>query len=401
MVKNRLLYAALFFSSFLFVYFWGGKIPYMLFYMVTLLPILSLIYILLVFLAFKYTQRIDKTELSKGESFRYIFTIHNRGLLLAPYIKAQFMNLDKTITNKKVIYSYSATPISKKTYSFDVECNNRGVFDIGLLRVEITDFLGIFRFIKKPKHLFSITVYPRIVLLDAIDNSMHNPSEMSGIKKSIQNSSTNVSDIRKYTNGDSFRSIHWKLTATKNELMVKDKHSIADFNTVILLDLNVSRYRDEGKIAIGDILIESAVALIYYSLSANKSIKLLYFDYGLTTIDANIYSEFNDIYMMLSKVELQENFALLDILHGVPHENTVRANYFIITANIDRQIFDEIIKLKQEGHHPHVIFVNSPDSPTHSSDEEMRILEALENSGIRTYCIKNDLEIKEVLEQGY
>jgi uncharacterized protein (DUF58 family) len=399
MLKNRLIYAALFCTSFLFIYFWGGKVPYMLFYTVALLPFLSLIYLYFAFIGLKYNQHIDITKLSKGESFNYVFTIHNRSLLLFPYIKVFYLNLDKTINDKEIICYYSANPLSKRPYQYSVMCNNRGVYDVGIKRIEFIDFLGIFRFVKEPENLFSITVYPKVVLLDDFNMSSYNESEVSGIKKSILNSPTNITDIRKYITGDSFRSIHWKLTAKKNEFMVKDKHSIADFNTVILLDLNYCKNIDD-RIAVADILVESAIALVYYCLSNSRSIKLLYFNNSLTTFDANIFPQFNDVYETLSKVKLQEDISLIDIIHSVPMENTTRANYFIITTNVDGEMFDEIIVLKQSGHNPYVIFVVSPNAITGYNDESYQILEALEGSGIRTYIIKNDFEIKEVLEQG-
>ena len=60
------MYIALLLSSITFIYFYGGKVPYMLFYIVLLLPVVSLLYTGFIFLRFKYGQAIDKKNCNKG-----------------------------------------------------------------------------------------------------------------------------------------------------------------------------------------------------------------------------------------------------------------------------------------------------------------------------------------------
>ena len=61
---------------------------------------------------------------------------------------------------------------------------------------------------------------------------------MSGVRKSsAKGSSVEFSDFREYIPGDKLNSIHWKLTAKRDILMVKDRVSMSDQQMVILTSL--------------------------------------------------------------------------------------------------------------------------------------------------------------------
>jgi len=66
MQRNRILYSFLYVLSLIFIYFYGGKIPYMLFYTVLLLPFVSIAITSIAFVRFKYVQDIDKRSVVKA-----------------------------------------------------------------------------------------------------------------------------------------------------------------------------------------------------------------------------------------------------------------------------------------------------------------------------------------------
>jgi energy-coupling factor transporter transmembrane protein EcfT len=73
MTRNRLLFAGLFVASVVFLYFYGGKIPYLFFNLLLGMFSISLLYTIFVFFRFKFTQDIDKKLVMKGDKVNFLF----------------------------------------------------------------------------------------------------------------------------------------------------------------------------------------------------------------------------------------------------------------------------------------------------------------------------------------
>ena len=73
----------------------------------------------------------------------------------------------KTIfENQFQVRKFSLLPFSSRNYAFELQCNYRGNYEIGISSIEIEDFFGLFKFrynVFEPKQ---VTVYPRIIYLD-------------------------------------------------------------------------------------------------------------------------------------------------------------------------------------------------------------------------------------------
>jgi len=202
-----------------FIYFYGGKVPYALFYTVILLPVFSLLYTIVVYLRFKYGQETDKRFVTKGDRVNFLFSINNEDFFIYPYIKIAFHGAKTIFANQFQIKNFSLLPFHGKTYSLELQCNYRGSYEIGINSVEIEDFLGLFTFrynVFEPKY---VTVYPRIVVLERFYLKTDFMSESHSVLNSKSEDMSTIADFRKYAYGDSLKRIHWKLTAKSGDIM--------------------------------------------------------------------------------------------------------------------------------------------------------------------------------------
>ncbi|MDP4183441.1 MAG: DUF58 domain-containing protein, partial [Bacillota bacterium] len=238
MLKNRLLYLSIFLAAFIFVYFYGGKVPYRFFYIAIILPVISIIYTYIILLRFKYTQEIDKNFIIKGDRVKYMLSVHNEDFILYPYIKISFCGENTTFTNQFQTKNLSLLPFKDKKYSFDLECKYRGSYEVGIRSIQIDDFLGIFKLTYNNFETKYITVYPKIIYLDRFNLKTNYISETNSILNNKFEDMTTISDIRNYAYGDSLKKIHWKLTAKSNNLMVKNFQSTTETSALIFLDLH-------------------------------------------------------------------------------------------------------------------------------------------------------------------
>ena len=89
---------------------------------------------------------------------------------------------------------------------------------------------------------------------------------------------SDVSDVREYIPGDKLMSIHWKLSAKRDILMVKDRVSMSDQQMVVLVDLSGS---DEEI----DEIVNVSYGLISTFVREQTYVKLLWWSEGRALFD--------------------------------------------------------------------------------------------------------------------
>lgn len=146
--------------------------------------------------------------------------------------------------------------------SYPVTGVHRGVQPIGPLRITSTDPFGLAR----RRHVLGmktpITVVPTLIDLPAI-NSYAGAS--GGILHTTTNQLGQGADnliARPYVSGDSMRRIHWRATAHRDELMVRQEEQESTPEATVVLDLGVLRYTGDAMRAPGlDPGFETAVSM--------------------------------------------------------------------------------------------------------------------------------------------
>ncbi len=90
MKKNRIIWFTLFGISLIFIYFFGGPIPYTFFYIMCILPLVTLLLNIIILARFKYAQSVDIKDVVKGQKIYFKYSIYNEDIFLYPYINVRF-----------------------------------------------------------------------------------------------------------------------------------------------------------------------------------------------------------------------------------------------------------------------------------------------------------------------
>lgn len=113
-----------------------------------------------------------------------------------------------------------------------------GVIEIYIKRMYVTDWLGFVRLKRKCDAVREIKVFP--------DGEIKAEPDMTAIAEGMNeaeetrqkgNDFSEVVDIREYRPGDKMQNIHWKLSAGKEEFMVKERESMSSDQLAIFVDL--------------------------------------------------------------------------------------------------------------------------------------------------------------------
>ena len=75
--RNRIIWGVCLILSLVFISFYGGTVSYGLFFAVLFLPVLSMIYLALVFFRFKIYQELEGRNVMAGEAVPYYFVLQN------------------------------------------------------------------------------------------------------------------------------------------------------------------------------------------------------------------------------------------------------------------------------------------------------------------------------------
>jgi len=397
MRKSRITFIFLLILAFIFRYNFSGFIP--AFFLNTLISLLifSIGYTIYVYIRFKFVQDIDRRVITKGESVKLIIKLCNEDFMIYPYVYVSFFGSHSYFNSESYSQSLAITPFSKKEFVFDMQCRYRGEYEVGISDIYIEDFLGLIRLKYRIPETKKIIVYPKIEHLVNFDVFSANSYESQNSSQGNVEDVNSIRDIRKYQYGDSFRKIHWKLSARNNTLMVKNYQCISDANVNILIDLRRNSYNKDVTIALEDKLIEAAVAVLNYYLHKGISVNYMYFDDKIQILKASDRHEFEYIYKMLSTVKFNQNVPLADIV-SLHYENSNNPNDIVIlTSILDVDLYNVIYKAQMSKHSICLLYVSPKTLVKEKFDVVDDILDILPEIGVRAYTINPDDDIKLVL----
>lgn len=145
-----------------------------------------------------------------------------------------------------------------------------GVLKVSADELRITDWMGFIRIRKRCDAERDYVVFPSGKMMvrpdmAAVSYGMNEAEESQ--KKG--NDFSEVVDVREYRPGDKFQNIHWKLSAKKNILMVKERESMSSSRLMVLVELandDSDVLNDVLKAAYGVAvyLLEEGVPFTYY-----------------------------------------------------------------------------------------------------------------------------------------
>ena len=240
MRKNRIVLLGLWILSLAGISLSGGEITYGIFGLLTLLPVISLVYIFIVRALFKIYQNVEGNSLVAGHPAVFSFILQNECPVIFAGVRVLFYSSFSSISGLSDQIEYELMPgegIRRKT---DILCHYRGEYEIGIKTIEITDFFRLFTIPYRNPEPKLVRVKPNIIYLSE-------PKHLDLTLVSVQDASfsNDVPDLlmREYIPGDDPRFINWKASGASGRLMVRQRTGEQQEGIGIVLDS--MRYGEE------------------------------------------------------------------------------------------------------------------------------------------------------------
>ncbi|MDO5510654.1 MAG: DUF58 domain-containing protein [Weeksellaceae bacterium] len=339
------------------------------------------------------TQRILPEKLSNGDENpskiylqnNYTFTIHAEIIDEVPYqFQMRDFKIHRTLpAGQNIALQYTLQP------------KTRGQYHFGKLNTYVSTPLGVAarRYITQQGQM--VPSYPSFIHLPRYSlMALQNEFLLGGIKKTRRIGHTmEFEQIKDYVSGDDIRSINWKATGKRNQLMVNQYQEEKSQRIYMLIDQGRTMKMPFEQLTLLDYSINAAMALSHIVLQKNDHAGVMTFSRNLATkvpaaaqqgqlrkIADSLYhvqtdfaeSDFHRLYIDLKKhltrrslIILFSNFETLDAMHRqLTYLRAIAKNHLLVivffknnlitgmTQNHNpeniKEIFDQIIAEKFE-----------------------------------------------------
>lgn len=271
--KGMLILASLFILSLVGISFYGGPVTYVFFFTVLLIPVISYLYILCVIISLKIYQRTDGRDMVSGTPSDFYITLQNEGLFSFSSLRIIFYSSFSEISEIDDGAVYELPPHSSILKRTKLLCRYRGEYNVGVEKIVVGDFLGIFSVTYRIREPLSVIVSPATVHISDIGGSrMMIDSDRDDPRKKTEPDIP----LRDYVDGDDIRFINWKATSLMQKLMVRESHGEEKSGVVIVMD--PGRCSDDifEYLPVENKVIELVLALSLYFMKNNIPVDVLY-----------------------------------------------------------------------------------------------------------------------------
>ena len=254
-----------------------------------LLPLVSLTILLIAAAGLRYNQHFSNEQPVKGQELQYRCIIENGSALPLPRVRARFRAI-RPATGGGGTESGDAGDAAgaSRTTGRDgggiltylpghqfvereqtVQLPYRGIYTVGLDRIEIGDTLQLFN-VRPRVRAREFRVYPRILPIGEFQ-----PGTERRLGTSEVGSLGNLPDyslfnqLREYRPGESVRHLAWKKFASTGIPVIKEYDSTSEPAVSIYVDLRPVPSSAEDVLLTEDVTVEALVALVNHFLKRN------------------------------------------------------------------------------------------------------------------------------------
>lgn len=226
-----------------------------------------------------YERQLSANRVFRGESLRLTARLINDKWLPLPWIEVEDQVSDRLRVRQQeslpssrpgvtVLRTLtSAGPFEQVSWSFQIDCPQRGSFPFGPVTIRSGDLFGFFSRREQMASEERVLVYPRVVPLQALGLPARFPFGATRAQQHLLSDPLRTIGIREYRPEDSFRHIHWKASARLQAPQVKVFEPTVTVHLGIFLNITTHEHYWEGvDVEHAETAISAAASLATYGI---------------------------------------------------------------------------------------------------------------------------------------
>lgn len=264
---------ALFILSLVGISNFGGPVTWGFFFVVLSIPLMCFSYIFAVMMSLRIYQKPEGRSMVSGCPSPFTITLQNEGWFSFSSLRIIFYSSFSTISGIEDSTVYEIPPHSGVRKETQLVCRYRGEYSVGIKKIVVGDFLGLFYLTYPIKEPLTVIVAPAMVNLQELRDAV---TDEDTTRDSLVNRTRPDIPVREYFPGDELRFINWKASALMQKLMVRE--TIGEGKDGIALILEPRRFgkTTEEYLPPENKIIECVLALSLYYIGKNIPVDVFY-----------------------------------------------------------------------------------------------------------------------------
>lgn len=377
--------------SLILISIYGGTVSYGIFFGLTLIPLVSFLYIFLVWIFHRIYQEIGSRNIVCGQSVPYYFILKNESLFAFAGIKVFFFSDFSYVEELPEEIEYELLPGEQYKYETSFVCKYRGEYEVGIKEIVISDFWGFFSVKFAVRETKKVIAAPKLIQLDEIKS-------ISDISAMMQRDHILTSELdavtREYAAGDVLKQVNWKATAREGKLM--SRKPVGEEKRGIALIFDTKRYSEEPEVylPIENKVLEIVLALSLFMSKSNTSVFYFYRQNDAHTgvrhgrLDG--VGDIESFYEQMKGVHFDRNSDMKADLERITQDGALmdKAVVFLVLHEMDNDIIKKTYRLTENDTIVICYIV---------TDENMEELCAMSDLSRRIIAVTPEDELEEVL----
>lgn len=282
---------------------------------------------------------VSSPEAFEGETVPMQVDVVNRGRWSRYLVKIESKFLAEPVAVAALRPGETARFVSQ------YRCARRGFYEEGSVTASSGAPFGLIVFKRVLHSPLNLTVYPAYAELSSFPvlEAASYPAEVLHERRS-KGAGYDYLGVREWRPGDSMRMVHWRSSARRGRLVVKEFEEPAASTVAVFLDLERARYRGEGGTKL-EHAIRVAASLASYVLNAGHPLQFFgQEDHRLETL---FQPNFWQTLEWLAKATASGSMALSESLEHILPQLSPRSTCVIVTPSDGRDCLDQLALLQE------------------------------------------------------
>ncbi len=369
--------------------------------------VLAFVYLQILKRSIKLLERSNVADCERDEAVAFKVRFANRCPLFFFRMEAHFFTADlygNPVSHRAT--TMSLAPFEKYDMPFTTRFEHIGIYQAGLDRVVVYDFLRLFSFsIEGPKRQ-RIQVIPRLVPISNLQFSNDAVVETTKAVRSVLSDSMDYAAVREYAYGDPMKNVHWKLSARSEGLMTKLFETYTNPGVAVLLDFYGPGQSATALMRMFDAVVESGFSIARYAQWRGMDSEVHYCDRSGGHVRRTSWrqTDLPDIVSEMPRFSADPRHAEDAIKLIEEQINSIygQSNVVVCTADISARMVDVLVQARLRRRDPLLVAVVPRGLEGRERDEWLAPLARLDSEGVpyKVICEADELSGKAVTGNG-
>lgn len=328
---------------------YGGVVSYGIFWGLTLIPVISLIYLVNVYFHLKILQQIESRNMVCGQAVPYLFILQNESFCPFASVSVGMFSSFSSVEELPGDTEYELLPKDRRTFETKLACKYRGEYEVGVKEIVMTDFFKLFRICYPIPHTIKAQVLPKMTRVSEIGAV----EDLTALvqRESMWNRTEPDVVVRDHIAGDALKQIHWKATAREQKLKVRNRSGEEKQGISILWDTRRCSRDQKEYLPVEDKILETVLALGIFFAQQNIPFSAYYGQRGIVGERVKDIGDFDGFYRSVSDVVFDQEEDYRELLRQIMGQGLLLESkiVFCVLHHIDEEIMAMTEELDRVG----------------------------------------------------